>query len=161
MNKKRQIVVTLAVLLVIVVIVAGVTVAGKKKPASSNSMGMTSEQMANMSNNTASSSSATAATASFKDGTYTASGTYESPGGEQSIGVTVTLKGGVVTDTSAQSGANDPTASGYQQQFIGGYKSFVVGKKITDVSLSRVSGSSLTSEGFNSAIQSIESQAKA
>ena len=48
-----------------------------------------------------------------------------------------------------------------EQQFIDGYKSLVVGKDISSISLNRVSGSSLTSQGFNSAIQKIKSQAQA
>jgi uncharacterized protein YpmS len=65
------------------------------------------------------------------------------------------------TTASSSSGANDPEAREYQSMFISGYKQQVVGKRISDISLSRVSGSSLTSQGFNSAIQKIESQAKA
>jgi hypothetical protein len=70
------------------------------------------------------------------------------------------LQNGVITGTSATGGANDPEASQYQSQFISGYKSLVVGKSIDSVSLSRVSGSSLTSQGFNNALQQIKNQAK-
>jgi hypothetical protein len=66
-----------------------------------------------------------------------------------------------VTDTSAISGANDSDARDFQSQFIGGYKKLVVGKKIDSIRLSHVSGSSLTSQGFNDAIGQIKSQAKA
>ncbi|MHD0330680.1 hypothetical protein ACY18M_17150, partial [Proteus mirabilis] len=49
----------------------------------------------------------------------------------------------------------------YQAKFASGFKTLVVGKKIDEVSLSRVAGSSLTSGGFNAALADIESQAKA
>ena len=44
--------------------------------------------------------------------------------------------------------------------FASGFKALVVGKKITDVNLDKVSGSSLTSGGWNEAITKIEAQAK-
>ena len=73
----------------------------------------------------------------------------------------MTLKNGVITDTSATKGATDPEAEEYQNRFIKNYKNLVVGKSISNLSLSRVSGSSLTSIGFNDAIDQIKSQAKA
>jgi hypothetical protein len=96
----------------------------------------------------------------FKDGSYNANGTYTSPGGEEEIKVNLTLSGGTITTANAVSGANDPTASSYQSYFIGGFKPLVIGKKITEVKLTNVSGSSLTSQGFNKALQSIECSAE-
>lgn len=96
----------------------------------------------------------------YKDGTYTATGNYSSPGGNENITVTVTLKGGVIIDTSTVAGATDLDSKEYQEEFISGYQSLVVGKNISSVSLSRVSGSSLTSEGFNNALSQIKSQAQ-
>jgi uncharacterized protein with FMN-binding domain len=105
--------------------------------------------------------SASPATAgSYKDGTYSATGSYQSPGGTEAIKITVTLAGGVIKDTSAVSQAIDDDGSRYQSMFINGYKSQVVGKSIDSVRLSRVSGSSLTSQGFNSAISKIKTTAK-
>jgi len=146
-NRKREIIAGLAVLLVIVAIVAATTAPNKQQTTASS----------------ASQFSATDSTsaASFKDGRYSATGTYDSPGGLESLGVTLTLKSGVVTAISATSGANDPNAEQYQNDFIASYKNLVIGKKITDINLSRVSGSSLTSQGFNNAIQKIESEARA
>lgn len=168
-NKKRQLVATLAVLIVIVAIVAAVAVTNKKdigasemtnvsatRPAAQTTTGGTPGVPAP--NNTATAGT-TAPT--YQDGTYTATGSYDSPAGVESIAVTVTLASDVVTATSVSSGANDPTAAEYQSMFISGYKQLVVGKNIADISLNRVSGSSLTSQGFNDAIQKIESRAKA
>lgn len=104
--------------------------------------------------------STSSSSSSFKDGNYSATGTYESPGGEESIDVSVTLAGGTITNVSATPHANVDEAAQYQSQFLSGYKSQVVGKKITDVNLSRVAGSSLTSIGFNSAIDQIKQKAQ-
>jgi uncharacterized protein with FMN-binding domain len=105
---------------------------------------------------------ATAAPSStYKDGTYKATGTYRSPGGTEKLGVTITIKGDTVTDSAVTNGATEPTGREYQTEFIAAYKSFVTGKAIDDISLSRVSGSSLTSGGFNDALSQIKSQAKA
>ena len=72
----------------------------------------------------------------------------------------MTLKDGAVTETSATSGAIDDEGKEYQSDFIAGYKQQVVGKKVDTISLSRVSGSSLTSQGFNNALKQIETQAQ-
>ncbi|TAH35170.1 FMN-binding protein [Candidatus Saccharibacteria bacterium] len=110
---------------------------------------------------TGSSTSAATTSATYKDGTYTATGKYNSPGGNEKIGVTVTLKDGVITAASLDTSDASGDAAEYQDQFASGYKSLVVGKKIDSVSLSRVSGSSLTSNGFNNALDTIKEQAKA
>lgn len=101
------------------------------------------------------------ATSAFKDGTYTASGSYATPESTEKITVTVTLKNDVIVDTSATANATKSDSKKYQARFISGYKSLVVGKKISDVQLDSVSGSSLTSNGFNKALDQIEQQAAA
>ncbi|HSX47038.1 MAG TPA: hypothetical protein VLF87_03570 [Patescibacteria group bacterium] len=152
-NGRKNVLITIAVLAAIALIVGGVVLFGKKKPASNAAT--ESASTTNSSSNTSPSN------ATYKDGTYKATGSYESPGGTQSITISVTLKDGVITDTSATEGANDPTAQQHQDEFVGGYKQMIVGKKIDSVRLSRVSGSSLTSQGFNIAIDQIKNQAKA
>ena len=97
----------------------------------------------------------------YKDGTYGATGSYSSPGGRESIELTVTIAGGVITSTSLVENATSGEARGYQDDFANGYKSLVVGKNVDEVSLSRVAGSSLTSNGFNAALDQIKSDAKA
>ncbi len=99
-------------------------------------------------------------TRTFKDGTYTASGNYSTPGGKESVTVTVTLKNNVITEVSTTGSATRGDSAEYQSAFLSGYKSQVVGKPISDVSLSRVAGSSLTSNGFNKALDAIENDAK-
>jgi len=161
-SRKRELVATLAVLLVIVAIVGAVTVTHKKKIADSVTT-MPGTTTADPATTTSTSTDTTTATssASFKDGQYGATGSYQSPGGSEEISVTITLKNGVITETSAKTGATDAEAEEYQNKFINDYKALVVSKNISDVTLNRVSGSSLTSIGFNSAINQIKSQAKA
>jgi uncharacterized protein with FMN-binding domain len=102
---------------------------------------------------------ATTTPASYKDGSYTATGNYSSPGGRESMGVTVVIKNGKVSDSSLKLHPSGPTAQEYQSQFDAGYKSQVTGRSLDEINLSRVSGSSLTSQGFNAALEQIKQQA--
>ena len=104
---------------------------------------------------------ATGASGNYKDGTYNATGSYRTPGGQESIEVKITIADGMVTDASVTQNASGGEAEEYQSKFVSGYKSQVIGKKIEDVSLSRVAGSSLTPLGFNTAIEDIKTEAKA
>lgn len=97
----------------------------------------------------------------YKDGVYSAVGTYNSPGGIDNLGVSVTLKGGVIVDSAVTNQAGDNTSVRYQNMFISGYKQFVTGKNIDEVTIGKVSGSSLTGTGFNAALTKIKIQAKA
>lgn len=157
-SKKREIIAALSVLIVIVVIVAAVVATNKKTTVAAT-------ETANKTVSTATTSqvSTTAAVAgsTFKNGDYTATGTYSSPGGNESLTVALTVKDDVVTDSTVTSGATDPEAKEYQSDFISAYKTQVVGKKLADITVSRVAGSSLTSQGFNTALQKIEAAAKA
>lgn len=159
-----KIMTTLAVLVVTVVIVFGAKALSSKKPAeamaSTASHATTKSTASTTTPSTSTSTSPTATTSVYKDGSYTASGSYDSPGGTEKITVHVTVASDAVTATSAESGAGDPTAQEFQDQFISGYKALVVGKDLNSIHLSHVSGSSLTSQGFNSALDKIKSQAK-
>ncbi|MDB5162561.1 MAG: hypothetical protein JWO54_551 [Candidatus Saccharibacteria bacterium] len=97
----------------------------------------------------------------YKDGTYTEKGRYISPGGGESIEVTLMIANDIITSASVASNATSGEAEEYQEKFISGYKSSVVGKDIDEVSLSRVAGSSLTSNGFNAAVELIKADAEA
>jgi len=98
---------------------------------------------------------------SFKDGSYSAQGTYSSPGGQELISVDLTLAGDVVKSVTVKTVKADPTATSYEAKFIGGISAAVVGKKISDLQVSKVAGSSLTSMGFNDALAKIKTDAKA
>jgi uncharacterized protein with FMN-binding domain len=100
-------------------------------------------------------------TAEYEDGTYNATGSYLSPGGTESIELTVVIKDDVITDTTLVELAKDRDAKEHQELFAQHYKDLVVGKKINGLSLSRVAGSSLTSNGFNDALDEIRNEARA
>lgn len=100
-----------------------------------------------------------AAAASYTDGSYTADGSYQSPNGKESITVTVTLADDVVTAVDVVSHAESANSKRYQAEFISGISAEVVGKDIDSLSVSKVAGSSLTSGGFNAAIETIKSEA--
>jgi uncharacterized protein with FMN-binding domain len=97
--------------------------------------------------------------ASYKDGTYSADGSYNAPSGTESITVEVTLAGDKITDITVTPHATDPTAKGHQAEFVGGIADQVVGKDIDTLNVTKVSGSSLTSGGFKIAIAAIKEQA--
>lgn len=98
--------------------------------------------------------------ASYKNGTYSADGSYRSPGGNEKIGVTLTISDEVITSVSIDAYATDGDAKQYQALFKEGISEEVVGKKVSEVRVSRVSGSSLTSTGFNNALEAIKSEAE-
>ena len=95
----------------------------------------------------------------YKNGTYAVSGQYYAPSGQEAIDVSLTLQNDVVTDASVQATANNRTARAYQMMFTDSFKSQVVGKKISNLNLTRVAGASLTTTGFNNALSQIKSQA--
>lgn len=160
-SRKREVIATAAVLLIIAVLVVAITVSSKKTSSDSSVSSTVSKNTTTSSKPPSSNSDATATSSStYKDGSYSATGNYDSPGGNESITISVTLQNGDITATSAKSGANDDEAQEFQGMFISGYKQLVVGKPIASVSLSRVSGSSLTSQGFNDAIGQIKQEAQ-
>jgi uncharacterized protein with FMN-binding domain len=97
----------------------------------------------------------------YKDGTYTTTGDYYSPGGAEQLQVTLTLKDDIVTDASVVSLATRPESKMYQGKFISGFKSYVVGKKLDEVSVTKVSGSSLSPKGFMDAVAKVKADASA
>ena len=97
----------------------------------------------------------------YADGTYTAEGSYATPESVETLSVTVTLENDVVTDVEVNGDPQKRESVQYQGQFIGGIADVVVGEDIDAISVSRVAGSSLTSAGFNQAIEEIKSEAAA
>ncbi|MFB2596267.1 hypothetical protein ACEXQE_00600 [Herbiconiux sp. P17] len=95
----------------------------------------------------------------YTDGTYDATGNYVSPNGKEEVDVSVTLAGDVITAVTVTPEATNPTAIQYQTQFADGIAAVVVGKDIDEIDVSRVAGSSLTSGGFNEAIEAIKADA--
>ncbi len=97
--------------------------------------------------------------ASYKDGTYTADGSYQAPSGRETITVKLTLASDKVTAVAITKHATDPNAVQYQTMFASGISSIVVGKDIDSLGVSRVAGSSLTSGGFRAVVDKITSEA--
>lgn len=97
--------------------------------------------------------------AGYADGTFSATGSYQTPGGEESIGVTVTLESGVVSDVQTEPMPSNGTTELYQGKFSSGIREQIVGTPLDDLSVDKVSGSSLTSGGFRTAIEQIKSEA--
>ncbi|MFD5226802.1 FMN-binding protein [Microbacterium sp. NPDC058342] len=97
--------------------------------------------------------------APYADGEYTAEGSYQTPETVETISVTLTLEDDIVTDVEV---TGDPIAretENYQGQFIDGIADVVVGKKLDELDVDRVAGSSLTSGGFDKAVEAIKSAA--
>ena len=93
------------------------------------------------------------------DGTYSAIGDYVSPASDEKINVTITLKGGIITDAGFSGQTLNPTSRMMQSHFADGFKEQVVGKSIDSVSLIEVNGSSLVPKGFMDALEKIKLQA--
>ncbi|TQJ32984.1 FMN-binding protein [Arthrobacter sp. SLBN-122] len=97
---------------------------------------------------------------SYKDGTYSADGNYVSPNGTETVGVQLTLAGGKVTDVQITQHPSNPNTRKFQGQFAGGIAAQVVGRNIDELNVSKVAGSSLTSGGFNQAVDRIKAEAQ-
>ncbi|MDQ1546355.1 MAG: hypothetical protein QOH69_1259 [Actinomycetota bacterium] len=101
-----------------------------------------------------------APTSTYKDGNYSATGTYNSPGGHETLRVTIDMANDVITALAVTSVKIDSTAAAYETAFEGGIQDIVVGKDIDSLNVGPVAGSSLTSIGFNRAITTIKGLAK-
>ncbi|MET0481225.1 MAG: FMN-binding protein [Mycetocola sp.] len=95
----------------------------------------------------------------YQDGEYTAVGSYVSPGGPESVTVTLTLQDNTVTALEVTGSGGTPNAKKFQGEFIDGIDEVVVGRNIDELNVSKVSGSSLTSGGFNEALDQIRDDA--
>lgn len=153
---KNMIMVGIAVVVIIVAVAIGGFVLTKNKeqavmeiPKDENVIGVMEE------------TSEERATATYKDGTYEAKGTYSYHSGAESIDVTVTLANGIIEEVEVVAQAKAPVSKEKQADFIANYKEQVVGKNIAEVNLGKISGSSLTPIGFNAALEDIKAQAQA
>ncbi|HVV25959.1 MAG TPA: hypothetical protein VHC21_02925 [Candidatus Saccharimonadales bacterium] len=163
-HSRAKLIATIVALLVI----AGVVVlADHLKSQSASTVAQTSVNNSSApvaSGGAAANSPSTANTANsgtYKDGTYTASSDYSVPHSDESIEVSLTLKNGVVTDTSIKNSESDGTSAEFQEEFAADYKSYVIGKPISSLRLSVIAGASDTTDGFNDAVQQIASKAQA
>ncbi|WP_115788860.1 FMN-binding protein [Arthrobacter silvisoli] len=102
----------------------------------------------------------TGSSGGYKDGTYSADGNYVSPNGTETVGVQLTLADGTVTGVEITTHPTSPNTRKFQGEFADGIAAQVVGRKLDELNVSKVAGSSLTSGGFNQAVESIKAQAK-
>ena len=107
----------------------------------------------------ASAGSSAGSAAGYKDGTYSADGNYKSPNGTETVGVQLTLAGGTVSAVEITEHPSNPNTRKFQGQFASGIADQVVGKSLDEINVSKVAGSSLTSGGFNQAVEAIKAQA--
>jgi uncharacterized protein with FMN-binding domain len=96
----------------------------------------------------------------YKDGTYSADGNYVSPNGTETVGVELTLAEGIVKDVNITQHPSNPNTRKFQGEFAGGIAGQIVGKNIDELNVSKVAGSSLTSGGFNQAVEKIKQEAQ-
>lgn len=104
--------------------------------------------------------SSTPVSSSYKDGNYNVVTDYMSPGGPDQLGIDLTLKGNVITSVKVTNMAGDSTSKMYQNKFISGINSAVVGKNISDLKIGVVSGASLASNAFNKALVEVRTKAQ-
>lgn len=107
----------------------------------------------------ASSSTPDAPASAGATGTWTETGDYQTPGGRESVTVTLTAKDGSVTAVSVKGSGGTPNSQQYQGAFISGVSGEVVGKPLATLEVGAVSGSSLTGNGFNAAVEKIRADA--
>lgn len=111
---------------------------------------------------TSTSSSSAAVTNSYKDGTYTASANYSVPHSYQnSINVSITVKDGTISTASATHSSSDNESAQYIESFNSTLSSKVVGQSLSGASFSRIGGASLTTSGFQTALETIKNEAAA
>ncbi|WP_217978587.1 hypothetical protein [Terribacillus saccharophilus] len=94
----------------------------------------------------------------YADGTYKATGQYGSL--PSSITVTATLVDNAINEVKVTPHATNPTSLDLQRRFANAVPAVVVGKRIDEVKVGRLAGSSHTPDGFNDAIQQIKEQAR-
>ncbi|MDJ1113349.1 FMN-binding protein [Microbacterium dauci] len=100
-------------------------------------------------------------TGAYTDGTYTAEGSYQTPESVETISVTLTIADDTVTAVEVTGDPQARESEQYQGEFIGGIADLVVGKSLDEIEVDRVAGSSLTSGGFNQAVEEIRADAAA
>jgi uncharacterized protein with FMN-binding domain len=94
----------------------------------------------------------------YADGEYTATGFYG--GLPSSITVTLTLDDDIIIAVEVTPHATNETSLDLQRRFAEAVPAVVVGKRIDEVNVGRLAGSSGTPEGFNAAIEQISAKAE-
>ena len=95
--------------------------------------------------------------ANYTNGEYQAEGLYS--GGKKSIIVKVKLTDDTIIDDEVTPNTTIRMSLGLQKKFAEAVGEVVVGKPIDEVHLDKLAGSSLTTKGFNDALEKIKSEA--
>ncbi len=161
-----------AVVGIVAVVIIGMIIAGtiflKPKDSTTDSMGSSStadsssSSTSDTSNNSTADTSSTGSSSSgtYKDGTYTAKGDFSTPGGNEEITVTITISNGAISSSSVTGDVTSRESKEYLQDFKDQYEESVSGKSVATLRLSRIAGASLTTRGFNNALDAIRNQAQ-
>lgn len=158
-ERKKSPAIVAIIVIVLLAIAGGAVYVATRPSETATTQTITEETSAEAPSTPDSSSDAVAS--SYANGTYKATGSYSTPGGRESVDLTVTITDGVITATEIDGSATSGDSLQYQTRFINNYETLVVGKSVDEVSLSRVAGSSLTSGGFNEALEQIKADAEA
>jgi uncharacterized protein with FMN-binding domain len=97
------------------------------------------------------------ASQNYKDGEYTVTGFYS--GEKKNIIVKMGLKDGKIASVAVTPTATIKLSLGLQKKFALAIADEVVGRSIDEVYLDKLAGSSLTTKGFNDAIEKIKAEA--
>ena len=97
----------------------------------------------------------------YRDGTYTSTGRYTSPAGQEEVQITLVIKDDAVSSGTFVGKAVNPGSVKNQTLFKEGFDQYVVGKNVDDLQLEVVNGSSLTPKGFMDALSKIKVEAAA
>ncbi len=96
----------------------------------------------------------------YQDGTYSTTVNYEIPYGYvEPMEVTLKIEDNTVIDVQAAFEVVNPVSEDYQQSFLRYVSREVVGRKVDNVSLSRMTGASLTNQAFDAALAEIKAEA--
>lgn len=74
--------------------------------------------------------------------------------------MTIAITNDIVSASSVTISSTSGESGNYQTQFKNNYQPYVVGKALASLNLSRVSGASLTTNAFNTALGTIRTLAK-
>ena len=98
----------------------------------------------------------------YNDGDYTVSTSYALPnGGSHDMEVSFTFREDTITGVSVVFDGSVGKNTTPQKRFIDTMNPLVIGNDIDSISLSRVGGSSLTTNGFNDALEKAKTMARA
>lgn len=137
------------------------SVSSVSSSVTSFSSDMIANSVASTISTVSSSSSNSTTNYTYKDGQYTSSITYTVPSRDTGvIKVQLTLANDIITNVSISQTANERSSDEYQSSFANSYQSYVIGKNINTISLSRIGGASLTTGGFQQALTVIRNDAK-